>query len=204
MDLLIKLGLLLLGAKATFAVVPSLAKQDLSNPSDYNLFSTKKYYHLYQMPAANSPCADTAPEAKAITLVGLETNCYNVPFCNGILTENGPYRVKFVLLKNNALVQETRWSEKISLLTGKSPSTIDTWPGGRSAGMIVIVVILSVLLAFLLAFLIAALATGSKDVCWCRTLHNEEVLEFDFDEYNIPPYRQHCIYLTHSKSISGK
>ncbi|XP_075707244.1 uroplakin-3b-like [Rhinoderma darwinii] len=185
-------------------VVPNLTEKDLSNPSTYSSFQTKKYYHIYQMPAANYTCSDTAPKAKAMVPVGIEANCSTLSFCNGILTENGPYRVKFVLLNNTNLRQETRWSEKISLRTATSRTSIGTWPGGRSAGMIVIVVILSVLLAILLAFLIAAIATGSKDICWCRTIDNEGFLgkeELDMDSFQITPYRPHSIYVTHSKCL---
>ncbi|XP_069613414.1 uroplakin-3b-like protein 1 isoform X2 [Ranitomeya imitator] len=255
MDLLLKLGLLLLGVTATLAevryyvpqvttkpllgrltnnsfaldqpqcifnlynttdvwlvvalnsVVPKLTEYDLSTPYDYKLFPTKHYYHIYQQPAAKYPCADTVPEFKALIPVGIEMVCGNVSFCNGILTENGPYRVKFVLLNNTTLTRETRWSEKFNLITGMNKSTIDTGPGRRSAGMIVIVVILSVLLAILLAFLIAAIAVGSKDICWCRTLDNEGFLvkeELDLDDYNIPPYRPHSIYMTHSKWLQSQ
>lgn len=73
-------------------VVPSLTVKNLSNPSDYNLFYTKNYYHIYQMPAANFPCSDIAPQPEALIPVGIEINCLNISFCNGILTENGPYR----------------------------------------------------------------------------------------------------------------
>ncbi|XP_069827345.1 uroplakin-3b-like [Dendropsophus ebraccatus] len=188
---------------ATDTVVPKLTVRDLSNPSDYKLLPTKNYYHLYQMPAANFPCSDTAPRTKAMIPVGTQFNCVNVSFCNGILTVNGPYRVKFVLLNNTTLVQETRWSDQINLLAGKSSNTIDTtWPGRHSAGMIVIVVILSVLLAILLACLIAALIVGSKDICWCRTIDNEGFLvkeELGLENYNIPPYRPHSVYMTHSR-----
>ncbi|XP_073526656.1 uroplakin-3b-like [Phyllobates terribilis] len=255
MDLLLKLGLLLLGVTATLAevryyipqvttksvlgrltnnsfaldepqcifhlynttdvwlvvalntVIPRLTVNDLSNPSDYKLFPTKHYYHIYQQPAATYPCADTVPKPKALIPVGIEMYCGNVSFCNGILTENGPYRVKFVLLNNTTLARETRWSEKFNLLTGKNTSTIDTGIGRYSAGMIVIVVILSVLLAFLLAFLIAAISLGSKDICWCRTIDNEGFLakeELYLDEFNIPPYRPHSIYLTHSKWLQSQ
>ncbi|KAM4011987.1 uncharacterized protein ACNLHF_005442, partial [Anomaloglossus baeobatrachus] len=115
--------------------------------------------------------------------------------------------VKFVLLNNTTLARETRWSEKFNLLAGRNKSTIDTGFRGHSAGMIVIVVILSVLLAVLLALLIAAIAVGSKDICWCRTIDNEGFLvkeELDLDDYNIPPYRPHSIYLTHSKWIQAQ
>ncbi|XP_071992418.1 uroplakin-3b-like protein 1 [Engystomops pustulosus] len=177
-------------------VVPSLTVQNVGKPSGYNLFQTKKYYHLYQMPANNYTCSDAQPKDKALIPVGTQFNCNNVSFCNGILTNNGPYRVKFVLLNSTALVQETRWSEKFNLLTGKNTTTIDIGPGGRSAGMIVIVVILSVLLTLLLAFLIAALAIGSKDICWCRVLENEFLgVELNY----IPRYQTHKFYTTHSK-----
>ncbi|KAM3935977.1 uroplakin-3b-like [Leptodactylus fuscus] len=171
-------------------VVPNLSVTNLSNPSDFKLFQSKKYYHIYQMPAATSPCSDTAPSPKALVPVGTQLNCTNVSFCNGILTNNGPYRVKFVLLNNNTVIQETRWSEKFNLITGNSRDLIDIWPKGRSAGMIVLVVILSVLLALLLALLIAAIATGSKNICWQHIL---KVYHLNFTSY-----RTHHIYMTHS------
>ncbi|XP_044139702.1 uroplakin-3b-like [Bufo gargarizans] len=250
MDLLIKLGLLLMGVSATFAevrfyipqvtvkqvlgkltnnsfaldepqcifqqynttdvwlvialdkVVPSLTPTNLSNPSNYNLFQTNKYYHIYKRPATAYPCFDTVPKPNAMIPVGTQLDCQNVSFCNGILTENGPYRVKFVLLNNTTLIQETRWSEKISPLTGTNYNTIDTRIERHSAGMIIIIVILSVLLALLLALLIAALATGSKDICWCRTLDAEGILEEEEVDMNdfIAPYKKHNIYFTHSRN----
>ncbi|XP_075054185.1 uroplakin-3b-like protein 1 [Mixophyes fleayi] len=190
-------------------VVTSLSETNLSNPAKYSLFQTNNYYHIYQMPCNNFPCTDTAPKLSAIIPVGFETNCTDVPFCNGILTNKGPYRVKFVVLNNNnTMVKETRWSEQINLITGRNISTIK-WPDeGHSAGMVIIVVLLSVLAAILLACLIAAIVLGSKDICWCRKIDNEGFLvqeEVDMSDYQPDiPYIPHSIYMTHSNRLSRR
>ncbi|KAM9320065.1 uroplakin-3b [Gastrophryne carolinensis] len=192
------------------SVVPALTAANLGNPVPYSSFQTKNYYHIYTRIASNYLCLDTAPKLNGLISVGNETNCTNVYYCNGPLTKTGPYRVKFVILNNNnTLVTSTRWSEVISLNTGLSPSNLNPWPERRSAGMIVIVVILSVLLAVLLACLIAALAVGSKDICWCHIIDNEDFLAKDEDsESHVDVvnmlYVPHKIYQTHSKRLSQK
>ncbi|KAJ1165636.1 hypothetical protein NDU88_006055 [Pleurodeles waltl] len=96
--------------------------------------------------------------------VGDNTTCLNDPnfngTCNPPLQSNTSYRFVYGLLKNGGRIGQTLWSDKITTKAVKNSDTIDTWPGRRSGGMIVITSILSVLLFFLLSGLVAAIAAN--------------------------------------------
>ncbi|KAM4700317.1 uroplakin-3b-like [Discoglossus pictus] len=158
------------------SVVPGITDDMLATPVRYSLFNTTKYYHILRVRGADYPCSDTYGNTVAILLVGNELNCTEPTYCNGPLPVTGPYRVKFVVLNTTGLATASRWSEKFTLRTGKKPESIDTWPGRRSAGMIIIVTILSVLIAILLACLITALVIGWGGICWCRTIDNSDAV----------------------------
>ncbi|XP_053313285.1 uroplakin-3b-like [Spea bombifrons] len=179
------------------SVVPKLNYTHLSTPSPYSRFETNKFYHILKTLGSEYPCSDTSVKTAAMLEVGSASSCTNVTFCNGALSKTGPYRVKFVVLSMNGtvMINETRWSDLISLKTGQNPSQIEPWPARRSAGMIIITVILSVLLAVLLACLIAALITRSKDVCWCKEINNEAFVNMEV----IDNYNTHPIYVSHSQ-----
>ncbi|KAG8451725.1 hypothetical protein GDO86_003789 [Hymenochirus boettgeri] len=139
----------------------SITNQQLISLSPYSSFSTNGYYHVQFSIESSYTCSNTPDYIR----VGNEANCLDIKFCNGPLQDSGPYRVKFVVLNGNNLVSASSWSYSITLVTGKSPSTIDTWPGKRSGGMIVLTSILSVLIAILTGCLVAAFLSGCKKIC---------------------------------------
>ncbi|XP_075458866.1 uroplakin-3a [Ascaphus truei] len=96
--------------------------------------------------------------------VGGDANCLNDPnfngICNAPLVAGAVYRFKYVVANANGVQQgETDWSLPITTKTGKVSNLIDSWPGRRSGGMIVLTSILSVLLFLLLAGFIAAVVS---------------------------------------------
>ncbi|KAH0616388.1 hypothetical protein JD844_027440 [Phrynosoma platyrhinos] len=105
--------------------------------------------------------------------VGDDTACLYDPnylgACNPPLSADTAYRFKYVLVDQTTGVvkDQTLWSNPIKTRKLKQSSTIDTWPGRRSGGMIVITSILSVLLfvlliGFLAAILLAAAMTSEE------------------------------------------
>ncbi|XP_042298822.1 uroplakin-3b-like [Sceloporus undulatus] len=140
------------------------------NELPYQQFEKNSFYTTLNTIPANYPCPDPAQPSNqlAILRVGNEVKCASDPTrpdCNGPLPGPGPYRVKFLAFNSEGVTAETKWSSEIPLTQGKNPATIDTWPGRRSAGMIVITTILSILSAILVAALIAALLYKYSDVC---------------------------------------
>ncbi|CAH2278317.1 uroplakin-3a isoform X1 [Pelobates cultripes] len=90
-----------------------------------------------------------------IVRVGADVTCLTDPnftgYCNPPLNNSTAYRFKYVYADAGGVAQyQTDWSAPITTNGGKAYSTIDTWPGRRSGGMIVLTSILSVLLFFLL------------------------------------------------------
>ncbi|KAM4038076.1 uroplakin-3a isoform 1-T2 [Anomaloglossus baeobatrachus] len=112
---------------------------------------------------ANPDCAETPTTAdvnKYVYRVGSNVNCFNSAYCNGPLANNTAYRFKYAFYDaSNALLMESDWSAPITTKQGVASTNIDTWPGRRSGGMIVITSILSVLTFFVLAGLVAAIIT---------------------------------------------
>ncbi|XP_053575012.1 uroplakin-3a [Bombina bombina] len=97
--------------------------------------------------------------------VGSNVSCVDDPNtagpCNAPLLYDTTYRFKYVVADaNRKSLGQTDWSAKIATRKAKSYDTIDTWPGRRSGGMIVITSILSVLLFFLLAGFVAAVVSN--------------------------------------------
>ncbi|NXU49074.1 UPK3A protein, partial [Turnix velox] len=82
--------------------------------------------------------------------------------CNPPLTPDTTYRFKYMLVDRTEGVvkDQTLWSDPIKTRGAKLPLKIDTWPGQRSGGMIVITSILSVLMFLLLAGLLASVFTA--------------------------------------------
>ncbi|XP_019843543.2 uroplakin-3b isoform X1 [Bos indicus] len=77
------------------------------------------------------------------------------------------HRVKFLLTNSRGSPQaETRWSDLIALRQGKSPGSIDTWPGRRSGDMIIITSILSSLAGLLLLAFLAASSVRFSSLWW--------------------------------------
>uniref|UniRef100_A0A8C5WAE8 Uroplakin 3A n=1 Tax=Leptobrachium leishanense TaxID=445787 RepID=A0A8C5WAE8_9ANUR len=108
--------------------------------------------------------------ANYIVRVGGNVDCLTDPnfsgICNPPLQTGTSYRFKYVYANAGVKQFETDWSPAISTITAKTSSTIDTWPGRRSGGMIVLTSILSVLLFFLLlgfiGMVVASLTVGSS------------------------------------------
>ncbi|KAM9203613.1 uroplakin-3a [Mergus octosetaceus] len=79
--------------------------------------------------------------------------------CNPPLAPDTTYRFKYVLVDNSEgmVKDQTLWSDPIKTRrVSKLPMKIDTWPGRRSGGMIVITSILSVLVFLLLTGFLAS------------------------------------------------
>ncbi|XP_063178654.1 uroplakin-3a [Chroicocephalus ridibundus] len=98
--------------------------------------------------------------------VGDDGSCLYDPnflaVCNPPLTPDTTYRFKYVLVDNTEgiMKDQTLWSDPIKTRRAKLPLKIDTWPGRRSGGMIVITSILSVLVFLLLAGLLASVSSA--------------------------------------------
>ncbi|CAK7296685.1 UPK3A [Vulpes lagopus] len=106
--------------------------------------------------------------------VGANGTCLSDPnfggLCNAPLSAATEYRFKYVLVNmSTGLVQDqTLWSDPIRTNRPTLYAAIDTWPGRRSGGMIVITSILGSLPFFLLvafagAVVLSLLDTGSSD-----------------------------------------
>ncbi|XP_053775669.1 uroplakin-3a isoform X2 [Desmodus rotundus] len=106
--------------------------------------------------------------------VGADGTCLTDPnfqgLCNPPLSAATEYRFKYVLVNTSTgLVQdETLWSDPIRTRRPTPYAAIDTWPGRRSGGMIVITSILGSLPFFLLlgfagAIVLSLLDMGGSD-----------------------------------------
>lgn len=150
----------------------------------YSQLRTKGYYITFNATGNTYTCPGPN-ENFSVLRIGNNNACVQdttAPYCNGPLPPTSSFRVIFVVFDKNGVETVTRWSDVITLKSVKDPSTIDTWIGRRSGGMIVITTILSVLLAILLACLIAAFVFGSKDICWRKKLKNTPHEEPDFNK----------------------
>uniref|UniRef100_M3YXT9 Uroplakin 3A n=1 Tax=Mustela putorius furo TaxID=9669 RepID=M3YXT9_MUSPF len=117
--------------------------------------------------------------------VGANGTCLSDPnfwgLCNPPLSAATEYRFKYVLVNTSTgLVQDqTLWSDPIRTNRLTPYSAIDTWPGRRSGGMIVITSILGSLPFFLLvafagAVVLSLLDTGSSDR---ETTHDSQITQ---------------------------
>ncbi|CAN2391039.1 urinary bladder development [Pristimantis euphronides] len=99
---------------------------------------------------------NSADVSKYVYHVGSNENCLSTTFCNGPLANNTVYRFMYVFYDSSkAMVFRSDWSAPITTKHGKEATSIDTWPGRRSGGMIVLTSILSVLIFLVLASLVA-------------------------------------------------
>uniref|UniRef100_UPI00398F6846 uroplakin-3a-like isoform X1 n=2 Tax=Pristiophorus japonicus TaxID=55135 RepID=UPI00398F6846 len=96
--------------------------------------------------------------------VGNDAQCLsqisNLPEnCNAPLNAHAQYRFKYAVrnISTNTFINETLWSDSITLLQAPEPTVIDTWPGKRTGGMVVITTILVILLSLLLCVFVALL-----------------------------------------------
>ncbi|XP_058425034.1 uroplakin-3b isoform X2 [Diceros bicornis minor] len=156
----------------------SLASRDFQNPQTLAEIPasaqllTDGHYMTLPLALDQLPCEDPVGGSSAPVLrVGNDPGCladlHQPPYCNAPLPSPGPYRVKFLLMDTRGSPQaETRWSEPIALHQGKSPGSIDTWPGRRSGDMIVITSILSSLAGLLLLAFLAASTVRFSSLWW--------------------------------------
>ncbi|XP_061438397.1 uroplakin-3a isoform X2 [Rhineura floridana] len=127
---------------------------------------------VFHAPNCASPpkLSDAADATKASAVmtqylirVGDDAAClYDPNFleaCNSPLSQDTVYRFKYLLVDRTAGVMkgQTLWSHPIKTRRVKQSSTIDTWPGRRSGGMIVITSILSVLMFIVVVGFVAAI-----------------------------------------------
>uniref|UniRef100_A0A671ECU8 Uroplakin 3B n=1 Tax=Rhinolophus ferrumequinum TaxID=59479 RepID=A0A671ECU8_RHIFE len=133
---------------------------------------TDGHYMVLPLSPDQLPCEDLVGGSGIHVLrVGNDPNCladlHQPSYCNAPLPGPGPYRVKFLLMDARGSPQaQTRWSAPISLHQGKSPGSIDTWPGRRSGDMIVITSILSSLAGLLLLAFLAASTVRFSSLWW--------------------------------------
>ncbi|NXS56003.1 UPK3A protein, partial [Brachypteracias leptosomus] len=98
--------------------------------------------------------------------VGDDVTCLYDPnflaVCNPPLASDTAYRFKYVLVDSTEgiMKDQTLWSDPIKTRRAQLPLKIDTWPGRRSGGMIVITSILSVLVFLLLAGFLASVSSA--------------------------------------------
>ncbi|XP_054445240.1 uroplakin-3b isoform X2 [Pteronotus mesoamericanus] len=157
----------------------NLASRDFQNPKTLaeipaspQLLTTDGHYMTLPLSLDQLPCEDPVGGSSISVLrVGNDPDCLadlrQPPYCNAPLPGPGPYRVKFLLLDTRGSAQaETRWSEPITLHQGKSPGSIDTWPGRRSGDMIVITSVLSSLAGLLLLAFLAASTVRFSSLWW--------------------------------------
>ncbi|XP_032182793.1 uroplakin-3b isoform X1 [Mustela erminea] len=157
----------------------SNASRDFQNPQTraeipaFPRLLTEGHYMTLPLSLDQLPCQDPAGGGRDVPLlrVGNDPGCLadllQPPYCNSPLPSPGPYRVKFLLMDARGSPQaETRWSDPIALHQGKSPASIDTWPGRRSGGVIVITSILASLAGLLLLAFLAASTTRFSSLWW--------------------------------------
>ncbi|KAM5172991.1 uroplakin-3a [Mantella aurantiaca] len=124
-----------------------------SNPNCINTPTASQIYNITQVQATLD---------KYVVRVGNDSSCFNVYPCNKPLQSNTAYRFSYAFYNSSStnLVFQSDWSPPIYTKQGKDSGNIDTWPGRRSGGMIVITSILSVLTFFVLAGLVAAVISN--------------------------------------------
>uniref|UniRef100_G3TQA6 Uroplakin 3B n=1 Tax=Loxodonta africana TaxID=9785 RepID=G3TQA6_LOXAF len=146
------------------------------------------------------PCTDSVGGSGSALLlrVGNDARCLadlqQSPYCNAPLPSPGPYSVKFLLMDTEGSPKaETRWSDSIALHQGRAPGSIDTWPGRRSGGMIVITAVLSSLAGLLLLAFLAASTVHFSSLWLPKEAQSPEQLRIGFfmgkryTTHHIPP-----------------
>ncbi|XP_045848507.1 uroplakin-3b isoform X3 [Meles meles] len=155
------------------------ASRDFQNPQTraeipaFPRLWTEGHYMTLPLSLDQLPCQDPAGGGGDVPLlrVGNDPGCLadllQPPYCNSPLPSPGPYRVKFLLMDARGSPQaETRWSDPITLHQGKSPASIDMWPGRRSGAMIIITAVLSSLAGLLLLAFLAASTARFSSLWW--------------------------------------
>ncbi|XP_067856193.1 uroplakin-3a-like isoform X2 [Heptranchias perlo] len=114
--------------------------------------------------ASTVPAEIQAEIDKYLFRVGNDVQCLNqvnnlIENCNAPLNADVQYRFKYAVrnTSTNRIVDETLWSDSISLLKAPEPTDLDTWPGRRTGGMVVITTLLVILLFLILCAFVALL-----------------------------------------------
>ncbi|KAM6211871.1 uroplakin-3a isoform 2-T3 [Sarcoramphus papa] len=155
---------------------PTLTTVALEKPFcmfDSSLCPNKSYViYLYAMKESGDVNKVSDVLKQYLFRVGDDGTCLYDPnflaVCNPPLAPGTTYRFKYVLVDSTEgiMKDQTLWSDPIKTRRVKLPLKIDTWPGRRSGGMIVITSILSVLVFLLLAGFLASVTSavmGSED-----------------------------------------
>ncbi|XP_026564379.1 uroplakin-3b-like [Pseudonaja textilis] len=151
-------------AVQSFKNLPSLPS--LKNLT-YQSFTTNNFYMTLNVTLSRYSCPEN-PNEIAVLRVGAETTCVTDfwrPDCNGPLPSPGSYRVKFLAMNSTSIKAESKWSDPITLIEGKSHDGIDVKPRRRRIGTTIIATILSILSAILLAALIATFIYKYSNIC---------------------------------------
>lgn len=118
-------------------------------------------YLTLSTPLSYIGCSDVEANTVRAFRIGADTTCQNNPTanqCNGPLPSSARvYSARYFLYNNLTQIASTLWSAPITLKTALPWESIDTWPGQRTGGMVVVTSILIVLLAILLVLMIAML-----------------------------------------------
>ncbi|XP_026528217.1 uroplakin-3b-like [Notechis scutatus] len=133
----------------------------------YQSFATNDFYMTLNVTMSSYSCPEN-PNEIAVLRVGAETTCVTDlwrPYCNGPLPGPGPYRVRFLAMNSTSIKAESKWSDPITLIQGKSHDRIDVKPRRRRIGTTIIATILSILSAILLAALIATFIYKYSNIC---------------------------------------
>ncbi|XP_051532019.1 uroplakin-3b-like [Myxocyprinus asiaticus] len=111
------------------------------------------------------PCSAASDDLYFV--VGADGNCTTTN-CNGVLPVGSTVRFKYVLVNGNSqtILNQTDWSDNITLYTPKDPQSIYDGLNRRSGAMVVITTILCVAVALLLLFffiMLCLVCCGRKD-----------------------------------------
>ncbi|XP_054992761.1 uroplakin-3b-like protein 1 [Sorex araneus] len=140
-------------------VANSCATQDFTTPKRTKdlpvpaQLSQRGYYVTLRASRALYP--PRQPHRLQVLRVGNDSRCSPEDLgCNSPLRDPGPYRVKFLVMRNDVPVAETDWSEELRL---QRAETLEIIPGSQSPRTVVIITLLAVLLAVFLTTLLALL-----------------------------------------------
>ncbi|XP_004610624.1 uroplakin-3a [Sorex araneus] len=140
---------------------------------------------LPSLEAVGDPSRVSAILSAYLIRVGDDGTCLSDPnfrgLCNPPLAGDTKYRFKYVLVNvSSGLVQEqTLWSDPVHTSWPAPYAAIDTWPGRRSGGMIVITSILGslpflLLVAFTGAVVLSLIDMGGFDG---ETMHDSQITQ---------------------------
>ncbi|NWH64255.1 UPK3A protein, partial [Geococcyx californianus] len=150
---------------ASFNVPSCTSPPNLANAGDVNKVSDVLKQYLFR--------------------VGDDGTCLYDPnflaVCNPPLAPDTTYRFKYLLVDSTEgiMKDQSLWSDPIKTRKVQLPLKIDTWPGQRSGGMIVITSILSVLIFLLLAGLFASVSSAAmrSEASSAETRHVSQTIQ---------------------------